>query len=109
MDCGGTLKPDFVFFGEPIPDQAYHDSMRAAYQADVVLVIGSTGEVMPACNVPFTAKEHGATIIEINIQASRFTSSITDIYIPDQAGTGMREIKRRLNFKEGSTLSSGSE
>ncbi len=108
-DCGGILKPDFVFFGEPIPEQAYHASMRAALQADVVLVIGSTGEVMPACYVPITAKEHGATVIEINIQSSRFTSSITDIYIADQAGAGMQKIKQHLHPQAGSTPSNRSE
>ncbi len=94
--CGGLLKPDFVFFGEGIPQQIYSDSFDAAKQADVVIVVGTTGEVMPACMVPQIAHQHGATIIEVNPQASAFTRSITDIYIQAKAGEAFAELEKLL-------------
>lgn len=82
--CGRVLKPDFVFFGEGIPEVAFEGSFSAAEKADVVIVVGTTGEVMPAGLVPIKAKQHGATIIEINPARSALTSQYTDIFI--QAG-----------------------
>ncbi|HIE25768.1 TPA: NAD-dependent protein deacylase, partial [Candidatus Poribacteria bacterium] len=74
---GEILKPDFIFFGEGIPEQAYKNSFADAEKAEVCLIIGSTGEVMPASYVPQTAKQNGAVIIEINPEESGFTNQIT--------------------------------
>ena len=90
------LKPDFVFFGEPIPEKAREGSMIEAANAEVFLIIGSTGEVMPACFVPQVAKKNGAVIIEINPEESQFTHSITDIYIKGKAAGKMKEIAKKL-------------
>lgn len=80
------LKPDFIFFGEGIPEDAYANSFAEAEKAEVCLIIGSTGEVMPASHVPRTAKQSGATIIEINPEDSMFTNQVTDIHLKGKAG-----------------------
>ncbi|PIE17775.1 MAG: RNA polymerase subunit sigma [Proteobacteria bacterium] len=90
--CGGILKPDFIFFGEAIPEQAARASAQAAGRAEVMLVIGTAGEVMPACGLPHVAKEAGATIIEINPERSAFTSVITDIHLCGTATEMMRGL-----------------
>lgn len=82
---GGLLKPDFIFFGEGIPKQAFRDSVEAAAQSDVLLIVGTTGEVMPAGQIPMIAKDNGATIIEVNIEPSNFTENTTDIFLPGKA------------------------
>ncbi len=83
--CNERLKPDFIFFGEQIPPEAYTGSMHQAQTADVFLVVGTTGEVIPAANIPYMAKQNGALIIEVNMEPSAFTSSITDIYLEGSA------------------------
>lgn len=83
--CGGILKPDFVFYGEGIPPRAYEQAWQLAQKADVMIVVGTAGQVMPACSLPFTAKEFGAKIIEVNPQPSAFTDQITDYYFPQKA------------------------
>jgi NAD-dependent deacetylase len=83
---GEVLKPDFIFFGEGIPQDAYINSFAEAEKADVCLVIGSTGEVMPASLVPQTAKQTGAVIIEINPEETTYTRQITDIHLKGKAG-----------------------
>lgn len=90
--CSGILKPDFIFFGEPIPKQASILSFYEAQVADIFLVIGTTGQIMPACHIPILAKENGARIIEINPEPSTFTSSITDIYLPGKATEMMNQL-----------------
>lgn len=95
--CGGLLKPDFVFFGEPIPEKASGLSHVLARKSDVHLIIGTTGEVQPASYIPYYAKKAGAVIIEINPEKSRFTDSVTDIYIGMKAVDAMRELDRIIN------------
>lgn len=95
--CDGLLKPDFIFFGESIPMDAYHASVSAAEKADVMLIIGSTGEVMPANQIPQIAKQNGAKIIEINLEQSNFTNYITDIYLQGKAGEIMARLIQNIN------------
>lgn len=98
--CGHFLKPDFVFFGEAIPEPANSQSFSEAQKADVVLVIGTSGNVMPACMVPHLAKQNGATIIEINTQHSSFTSQITDVFLKGGAEEIMNNIMVLLDNEQ---------
>jgi len=92
--CGAILKPDFIFFEEGIPTEAYNESIEIAQKTDLMLVIGTTGEVIPACHIPILATECGAKIIEINPSESTYTHSITDIYIKQKAGIALAEIAK---------------
>ncbi len=94
--CGGVYKPDFIFFGEGIPPDAHAKAREAAQRTDVMLVVGSTGEVYPAAMVPRWASEAGAKIIEINPEASEFTGSISDIHLPLKAAEAFRLIEKEL-------------
>jgi NAD-dependent deacetylase len=94
--CAGVLKPDFVFFGEMIPEDALERSWEEALHADVWLVIGSTGEVQPASLLPGEAKRNGATIIEVNVQPSNYTYSVTDIFLQGKATEVMTALLQVL-------------
>jgi NAD-dependent deacetylase len=96
QSCEGLLKPDFIFFGEGIPPMAYENSVNAANKADVVIVIGSTGEVMPAAQIPYLAKENGAKIIEINTEPTKFTNIITDVFLQGKATEMMDRLSKSL-------------
>jgi len=95
-DCGGLLKPDFIFFGEGIPEPARTAAFRAAASCDAMLVIGSTGEVAPASLLPGVARDAGATIIEINPEPSLFTDGTTDIFLQGKASVTMTALVRAL-------------
>ncbi len=101
--CGGLVKPDFIFFGEGIPRDAYEKSLDAARQAAVFLVIGTTGEIMPASQIPFLAKENGAKIIEVNTEPSKFTSTVTDIFLQGKATEVMQQLVNELASKPSGT------
>lgn len=94
--CNGILKPDFIFFGEGIPEEASRKSFEAAEKSDVFIVIGTTGEVMPASMLPHTAKKNGARIIEVNPENSHFSSQVTDIHLKGEAGEVMTLLKEKL-------------
>jgi NAD-dependent deacetylase len=95
--CGAILKPDFVFFGEPIPHQAYARAFFEAERSDVMLIIGTTGEVMPAALVPRVAKSKGTTLIEINPAESNYTREITDIFIEAKAAEALPRLLETLS------------
>ncbi|MBN2029365.1 NAD-dependent deacylase [bacterium] len=95
--CGEILKPDFIFFGEPIPIKAHQFALKETMAADVWLVIGTTGEVFPAASLPFEAKYKGKTIIEINIQPSNYTYQITDIFLQGPASQITRELLKEIH------------
>ncbi|MDR3307035.1 MAG: NAD-dependent deacylase [Endomicrobium sp.] len=90
--CGAMLKPDFVFFGETLPEKDMRKSIEASRECDVMLVIGSTGIVYPAASLPFEAKRNGAVIIEINPTPSSFTNEIADIFIPMKSAKAMSQV-----------------
>lgn len=94
--CKGILKPDMVFFNEPIPAFAKMRSFEEAEKADVMLIIGTNAEILPAAEIPIVAKNHGAIIIEINIEETHFTREITDIFIKEKAVVAMKQIGKLL-------------
>ncbi len=97
--CSSLLKPDVVFFGEPIPPKAQASSFRESRSCSVVLVIGTSAVVYPAASIPIMAKEQGATVIEINMEPTPLTGQISDYLIPGPAGkiipAIVEEVKRK--------------
>ena len=94
---GALLKPDFIFFGEPIPEVAVSRSNEEAEITDVMLLIGTTGEVMPASLIPRLAKSRGALIIEVNTSPTVFTNTITDIFLEGKATVVSEELKAEIS------------
>jgi NAD-dependent deacetylase len=95
-NCGQAMKPDFVFFGEPIPEEAARFAMEQVSRADIMLVIGTTGEVMPASLLPRLASENGCFIVEINTNPSAYTGPISDVFLCGRAGEVMTRLLRAV-------------
>jgi NAD-dependent deacetylase len=96
ISCFGLVKPDFIFFGEGIPHHAYKQSVTAAEKSEVMIVIGTTGEVMPAGQMPVIAKSNGARIIEVNPEPSNLTRHITDIHLKGSAAEVMFMLEKSI-------------
>ena len=90
-ECGSLLRPDVVWFGEPLPREALEKAFKLAERADVALVIGTSGVVYPAAYIPYIVKEHGGKVIEVNVERSGITP-IADVFLRGKAG----EILPRL-------------
>jgi len=97
--CGGILKPDFVFYGEGINPQVYENSNIMSENSDVMFVVGTSGEVMPACSMPVIAKRKGnpAVIIEVNTLPSAYTQGISDYFFQEKAGDFFPALKEELD------------
>jgi NAD-dependent deacetylase len=94
--CGGILKPDFVFFGEGIPEDASKRAFSEADRSDLFIIVGTTGEVAPASSIPHLAKNNGAKIIEVNVEKSSFTKPLTDIFLKGKATNVLETLMEHL-------------
>lgn len=94
--CGAVLKPDIVFFGEGIPTEAWEAADEAIRATDVLLIVGSTGEVYPAASLPRQAAGQGARIIEINPEPSAFTAAMQTMFLGLPAGQALSLLDRAL-------------
>lgn len=65
--CGGWLKPEIVFFGESLPLMTVAQARDAVRHADLLLVLGTSLQVQPACSLPLdTLQRHGRVLIVNN-------------------------------------------
>jgi NAD-dependent deacetylase len=69
-ECGGLMKPDAILFGEQLPQQAWYDAQRDSRQCDLMLVAGSSLEVMPVAGLPMQAIDRGAHLVILNNSAT---------------------------------------
>ena len=71
--CGGRLRPDIVWFGESLPQDAWQKSADAAAQADVILVVGTSAVVYPAAAL---AQSSSAFVAEVNPDETAISESV---------------------------------
>ena len=64
--CGAALKPDVILFGEQLPQKAWFEAQRASRACDLMVVAGSSLEVLPAAGLPMQALDRGAHLVIIN-------------------------------------------
>ncbi len=83
--CGGWVRPDVVWFNETLPPEALKRAMALSEQADVMLVVGTSGVVQPAASLPFMARSAGARVIEVNPSPGGITP-IADVWLGGPSG-----------------------
>jgi len=92
--CGGMLRPAVVWSGESITDETLRAAFDAASRADLVLVLGTSSVVYPAAAIPRAALEHGAHLIEINLEPTELSNS-AHLSLRGKTGELLLEIVRR--------------
>lgn len=95
-ECNGVLKPDAVFFGEQIPQEAFQRAYEASRNCRLMLVVGTSAVVYPAADIPQIAKQAGAVVVEINPESTPLTDFVSDYSIIGKAGIILPEIVREL-------------
>jgi len=92
-ECGGVCRMDVVGFGEPVQDMGL--AMSEAREADVLLILGTSGMVYPAAYIPEHAKKTGAKVIEINATGYCFPD-LLDVGIKGKTGEVLPRILQRV-------------
>jgi len=80
--CSAVFKPDVILFGEQLPQKAWLEAQRAARECDLMLVAGSSLEVLPVAGLPMQALDRGAHLIIIN-NSSTYLNVRADLIIMD--------------------------
>lgn len=83
--CGGLIRPDVVWFGEFLPEDQFEGGEKAAMNADVFFIVGTSAVVYPAAGLVQTAKRNGALLVEINLTKTEI-SSLVDYSFTGKAG-----------------------
>ncbi len=77
--CGNILRPDVVWFGEPLPQDVWQNAIKFASQCDLMVIVGTSLVVSPANTLPLYAKQNNATLIEINPEKTEMSEEMDEI------------------------------
>ena len=75
--CGSMLRPDVVWFGEPLPQNIWQSAIKEASICDVMVIVGTSLVVSPANTLPVYAKQNGAILIEVNPEKTVMSNDMT--------------------------------
>ncbi len=64
--CGTIMKPDITLYEEPLPTEAWRKAGDEVSRADLMIVVGSSLEVIPASSLPYDVYRKGGKLIIIN-------------------------------------------
>lgn len=71
--CAALLRPDIVWFGEPLDDAVLGEAVERARTADLCLVVGTSAVVQPAASLAMVTKRAGGSVIEVNPESTPLT------------------------------------
>src|SRR3984957_8779665 len=93
--CGGLIRPNVVWFGEPLPDEAWQRSVDAVTAADLVIVVGTSSIVYPAAGLPELALANGTAVIEVNPERTPLSDAAT-VSLREPAAGALPGLLQRL-------------
>ncbi|MZF84717.1 NAD-dependent protein deacetylase [Streptomyces sp. SID5643] len=95
--CGGTLKPDVVFFGEPVPPRRVEHCRELVRGAASLLVLGSSLTVMSGLRFVRQAAQAGKPVLIVNRDQTRGDRHArTRVSLP--LGTALGAVAHRLGI-----------
>ena len=92
---GGLVRPNVVWFGEPLPDTAWQKSVDAVNNADVVIVVGTSSVVYPAAGLPELALANGIPVVEVNPERTPLSDAAT-VTVRESAAGALPGLLQRL-------------
>ena len=98
--CGSIMRPDVVWFGEQLPQEAVKSASEAAAKSDAMYVVGTSAVVYPAAALPILTKNSGGLVIEINVEETD-VSSYADASVFGPAGQVLPALWKRICFPKG--------
>jgi NAD-dependent deacetylase len=97
--CGGVLKPDVVFFGELLPQEAIDPAFALAASAGLLLVVGSALEVQPVAGLPYETLNAGGAVAIVNRGPTAFDGRAT-LKLDTPAGETLAALAQALGIPD---------
>ena len=94
-DCGAILKPDVILFGEQLPQKAWLEAQKSARKCDLMLIIGSSLEVLPVAGLPMQTLDRGGHLIIIN-QTPTYLDVRADLVFTQDAATLLPALAEKV-------------
>ena len=98
--CGGLVRPDVVWFGEMLPEEAFGRAEQAAAMADVYLTVGTSALVYPAAGLPLLGRQVGAYVAEVNPTPSDIAGRLSE-QVRGRAGDVLPALVAALREESG--------
>ncbi len=95
--CGQILKPDVILFGEQLPQAAWFQAQREARRCDLMLVVGSSLEVLPVAGLPIQALDRGAHLLIVNNAPTYINVRADAVFTEDVAAIIPAIVEKVLN------------
>lgn len=93
--CQGRLRPGVVWFGEDLDPEIMAKANAAVLDADVCLIVGTSGIVHPVASIPKHARSGGASLIEVNTEETEL-SPICHVCLRGEASTLLPQLIANL-------------
>ena len=93
--CGGILKPDVILFGEQLPQKAWFEAQRQSRDCDLMVVAGSSLEVLPVAGLPMQALDRGAHLIIVN-NSPTYLNVRADVVFTEDVASILPDIVERV-------------
>lgn len=94
-ECGGVYKIDVVLFEEPLPQNVWSEAVSWAEECKLLVVIGSSLQVVPAAEIPWIAYESGAKVVIVNLSPT-YMDATAELVIRGSAPDVMRGVMQIL-------------
>jgi len=95
--CGAILKPDVILFGEQLPQKAWFEAQREARNCDLMVVVGSSLEVLPVAGLPMQAIDRGAHLIIIN-NSDTYLNVRADVVLREDVAAVLPAISEWMQY-----------
>lgn len=88
--CGGIIRPNVVLYGEMLPEEEYNESLLAISKSDMLIILGTSLTVYPACNM--INYFNGKYLVIINKDTTSFDSK-ADLVINNSLNSVFSKLK----------------
>lgn len=89
--AGNRMRPNIVWFGEYLSPAALEAAQVAFYEAEVALILGTSGLVYPAAGLARHTRHGGGVVIEVNPERTDLTPQM-DFSLREVASSGLRRL-----------------
>lgn len=72
--CGGKMRTDLIMFDEMIDRSLWYQAEQIVKESDCLLIIGSSGQLLPVSLLPAMAHKQGCFVIELNLEPTDITA-----------------------------------
>ncbi|MCE7031430.1 NAD-dependent deacylase [Lysobacter sp. GX 14042] len=93
--CDGFIRPGVVWFGESLPTKTWARAEAAIRGCDLLLVVGTSGQVEPAASLVGLARRGGARVILVDPDESAHAGQ-ADLHLRGGAGAVLAGLRDAL-------------